>query len=108
MISSLSWHSSNKFDSAHLDSLKMLRHDNDQINLSLFIWLNRIFDKFGNSWTFVLKIKYDQKKRWARYESGTWVLKVQIISLRRILSRLPTANFLRLSNAQASLALRSA
>ena len=61
MISSLSWHSSNKFDSAHLDSLKMLRHDNDQINLSLFIWLNRIFDKFGNSWTFVLKIKYDQK-----------------------------------------------
>ena len=46
MISSLSWHSSNKFDSAHLDSLKMLRHDNDQINLSLFIWLNRIFVKF--------------------------------------------------------------
>ena len=65
MISSLSWHSSNKFDYAHLDSLKMLRHDNDQINLSLFIWLNRIFDKFGNSWTFMdirVKIKTSATK----------------------------------------------
>ena len=64
MISSLSWHSSNKFDYAHLDSLKMLRHDNEQINLSLFIWLNRIFDKFGNSWTFVLKKNIRNEFAW--------------------------------------------
>jgi len=37
------------------------------------------------------------------------VLRVKTdFSLRRILSRLPTANILRLSNAQASLAFRSA